>query len=250
MIRGALRGTPAMRAEGRPGPVPVYTTEQQLKRMRHGLFVALGGEFILSEAVGLIADPLGARIAADETPGRFIRRQKTPPTSHLVNYPRSEAPGVEEVADAVHALIHVAAGVVAEREARRRTVHLSGADRDRAVRHLADLAQRPLLPAIDSENLVSGDWPTVLVALAASYDAALAEALGSARTADVSDRVVTALRDADRVAASLHRRLDRAAAVRADCPRPMPQTATVADAPAPTDEQRRAELAALGVRVD
>ncbi|WP_137146931.1 hypothetical protein [Mycolicibacterium sp. CR10] len=240
-----------MRAEGRPEPVRRFNTAQQLHRLRNGLAVTLDGEFILSEGVGLICAPLAERIAAAENPGRFLRRRETPATSHLASYPTSSGPGVEEVADAVHALIHVGVGLVAEHDARRRAGHLAGSDRDRAVRHLADLTPRPELPEITRNDLVAGTWPGMLATLCEPFDVLLAEVLGTVQTIAPSDRVRDAWRDADREAAALARRLDSAAVVRADCPRPVPKATPAAESTTEplTDEQRRAELAALGVAI-
>ncbi|MGV7633067.1 hypothetical protein PJI23_11120 [Mycobacterium kansasii] len=94
------------------------------------------------------------------------------------------------------------------------------------------------MPEIGDEALVSGTWPATLMLLAEPYAAELAELLGNALTTAVSDRLYAALRDVDRAALALERRLDRDQQARAAKPTKTTPTET---------DRARAELAALGI---
>lgn len=67
----------------------------------------------------------------------------------------------------IHALVHVAVGLCAEHDARRKTGHLQGDTRARSIRAVVDLAECPKLPEITREDVEAGTWPAALVALRA-----------------------------------------------------------------------------------
>jgi hypothetical protein len=213
----AKNNTPAFRAAQRPRPAPSYTQPEQRDRRRNGLSVTLRGGWSLSQEVAAICEPLAQRVAASPHPEAYWR-------------------AVDEIADAVHGLVHTAVGLLAERDARRRTTHLSVDQRGRSIRALVDLAERPKLPDITNEALATGTWATTLVDLAEPYSGELAGLLGNALTTAVSDRVLAALREVDHAALALERRLDRDARSR----EPQSPTPTEADL-------ARAELETLGV---
>ncbi|MGV7394714.1 hypothetical protein PJJ85_30045, partial [Mycobacterium kansasii] len=76
-----------------------------------------------------------------------------------------------------HELTHVVVGLIAERDARRKTAHLPYEKRAYAVRRLVDLDERPALPEIDDDALDSGQWAATLIALTDPYRAQLADVL-------------------------------------------------------------------------
>lgn len=243
-VRAKNRTLAALAAK-RPHPAPVYTQDEQRDRRRNGLSVTLSGEWSLSQEVVAICDPLGQCIAAAPNPARFRLTREVSSQAHLVNHPQGFLIGVDEVAVTIHGLVHVVVGLLAERDAQRKTAHLTGDVRARSIRSVIDLTPRPELPEITPDDLVSGTWPARLTALAEPYTAPLSGLLGSAPTPTASDRMRGALRDVDRAALSLARRLDRDKANRADraatTAKPKPSTQTEA--------ARRAELAALGVEI-
>ena len=215
----ARNNTPAYRAAQRPRPAPAYTQDQLRERRRAGLTHTYGGRWSLTAEVASICELLAERVAAAPRPGAYWR-------------------AVDDVAVAVHGLFHAVVGLLAERDAQRRTKHLGVDVRGRSIRALVDLAERPKLSEITDEQLAAGTWARTLTALADRYSAELANLLGRALTTAVSDRLNAALRDVDRAALALERRLDRDEQARA--------TKTTKTVPTPT-EQARAELAALGI---
>ncbi|WP_240316498.1 hypothetical protein [Mycobacterium persicum] len=199
--------------------MPVYTQDQLRDRRRAGLVHTYGGQWSLTAEVAALYDPLARRVAAAPNPAGYWR-------------------SVDDVALAVHGLVHAVVGLLAECDAQRRTKHLGVDVRGRSIRALVDLAERPKLPEIGDEALVSGTWPATLMLLAEPYAAELAELLGNALTTAVSDRLYAALRDVDRAALALERRLDRDQQARAAKPTKTTPTET---------DRARAELAALGI---
>lgn len=214
------RGTPALRARAGhlpTAPPPRYTQIEQRERRRQGLPVTLGGGWSLRDEVAAIVEPLTT-----------------------VDRPRPLSYGrcVDDLTDAVHALVHEAISLLARADAEHRTRHLGVDDRGRSIQALVDLAPRPALPVITDKALAKGTWATVLVALAEPYSDGLAALLGNAASTAVSDRIVTGLRAVDAVAAVLQRRLDHIPA------------STAKASPVPTKADRaRAELESLGVQL-
>jgi hypothetical protein len=186
----ARNNTPPHRAAQRPQRAPVYTQAQLRDRRRTGLLHTYGGRFSLTTEVSAICDPLAQRVAAAPRPAIYWRP-------------------VDDLTVAVHGSVHAVVGLLAERDAQRRTAHLGVDVRGRSIRALVDLAERPKLPEIGDEALVTGSWAATLTGLAEPYSAELADLLGRALTTVVSDRLLAALRGVDRAALALERRLDR-----------------------------------------
>ena len=221
------------RRSSRPAsaPTPRFTQDQLRERRRAHLSVVYSGEFRLTEEVAAICRPLAQRVSAQPNPQAFTSR-------------------IAILTDRVHELVGVAVGWLAEIDAKRRIEHLAhdSARRAAAIRLLVDLAQRPTLPGIVAEQLISGSWAAVLVAMADPYTAPLAELLGRARLPDDpqlrglisrSEKLLDLLREIDTAALELSRQLDRAAAA---SPR--------REAPAPEQiraDAARAQLRELGV---
>lgn len=211
-------------------PVTAPATQTEQRRLRRAwLPTILDGTFDLAVEVDEICKPLAARVAAEPSPAMYVRF-------------------VDALADAVSGdLVHVVVGLITERDARRKTAHLAPEDRGRAIRALTDLAVRPSPPVIAHADLVSGHWATVLSEHVRPYAGPLADYLGVALAPDatraamsVSERLEDALREVDRAALTLSRRLDSVAAYRREAPVPV----AVADN---LRAQARADLAALGI---
>lgn len=233
------RGTWARRAEAQARPVPKRTQDQKRERRANGLPVLYDGDFVVHHDVAAACSPLAEQIAAAPRGTRFLRTEVEDTPGHLVG-PRNPSASIDDLALAVHGVVHVVVGVLREAEASRKTQHLSADQRARARTIISTLAERPPMPEFRKADAHSGAWATALIELCEPYSAPLADLLGRAQTCVVSDRVVAALREVDAAAASLQRRLDRDAAMRADrAARP---------SPAPTDaEQARLELEQMGV---
>ncbi|MEZ0341760.1 hypothetical protein ACAG25_17475 [Mycobacterium sp. pV006] len=225
----ARNNTPAARAAqlDQPQRAPVdYTQDELRQRRRAGLLHRYTRAFDLTAEVVAIVSPLAAR-ASYLPPGACWRE-------------------ADAVAAAVHELTHVVVGLIAERDARRKTAHLPYEKRAYAVRRLVDLAERPALPEIGDDALASGAWAATLIALTEPYRAQLADVLahalppGATRGArSASERLEAALRVVDTAALTLDRLLDRAERGREQRRQ---------QAPPPTDTERaRAELATLGI---
>lgn len=213
--------TPAALAARQPQRRPVYTQAEQRDRRREGLTVALDGRWSLTDEVQAICGPLAAQVtAAAPNPAAYWRN-------------------VDDLRDAVHQVVHVVVGLLAQADAERRTRHLNIDVRGRSIRALVDLAERPKLPEIADEAVVSGTWAVSLTALAEPYSGRLARLLGNALTTAVSDRVLAALREVDRAALAFERRLDRDERARTTKTK---TGSTYAD-------RARAELAALGIHI-
>lgn len=227
MTIAARNNTYAARARQRPQPAPVYSQTEQRRRRRVYLPNHYTGTFDVAAEVAAICQPLAARVSYLPRPGACWRE-------------------VDALTAATHELAHVVVGLIAERDARRKTAHLSYDKRGRSVRALVDLAERPALPEIADEALTSGDWAATLVGLVQPYTAQLADMLahavppgGTRGALSASERLEAALRLVDAAALSLDRLLDRAE-------RSFEQLAREHTGPTPTDKAR-AELAALGI---
>jgi len=115
-----------------------------------GLTHTYGGRFSLTTEVGAICEPLAERVAPAPNPAAYWR-------------------AVDDVALAVHGLVHASVGLLVQADAERRTAHLGADDRGRSIRALVDLAPRPKLPEITDEQLAAGSWAATLVTLAEPY---------------------------------------------------------------------------------
>lgn len=236
-------GTPAHRASVPTAPqCPArrYTQAELRERRNKGLPPGhYGADWSLAREIALVCEPLARRIAAADRPSRF-RHSAT-------------AGSVPTLAEAVHELVGVAVGWVAEADAYAKTAHLAAEPGKRryAVTTYIDLAQRPALPEITDEALADGSWAAALTAMANDLDAAFSDLLSRAYPPGApelrgqpsrSDRLVELLRRTiDRAALALERRIDRDE--RAER-RQTAQTGQTAQTP---DDRARAELAALGI---
>ncbi len=221
--RGAVisYGTPAHRAGQRPQSRPVYSQSDLRERRRRQLPVTLEGGWSLSSEVAAICAPLAEAVAAAKCPAGHWR-------------------AVDQLTDAVHETVSAAVGLLARADAERRCRHLGVDDRGRSIQALVDLAERPKLPEIADDDLAAGTWAATLTALAQPYSADLSGLLGRARTTAVSDRMLAALREVDRAALALQRRLDRDRKAQARAAKPATETEA---------DRKRAELAAMGVQL-
>ena len=118
-----------------------------------------------------------------------------------------------------------------------------------AIRKLCHLAERPTLPEISDDMLVSGEWAATLVNLVSPYADELADLLGAAwppghdalrGQRSASERVEAALRGIDTADLSLQRVLDRAERSLAERRR---------QPTGPTEADKTGELAELGIQV-
>lgn len=177
---------------------PPPTAAEIRDRRRRGLSVVLGGQFDLAAEVAAVCDPLALRISAEPKPGAF-------------------AGSVREVTEAVHDLVHVAVGLLAERDARRQTKDLPVDRRGRSARLLCDLAARPAPPTVTADQVRSGEWAQVLQRHAAPYAEQLTDLLAHAAPPgtlrgrlSASERVERALTEVDQAARNVTRALDSA----------------------------------------
>lgn len=242
--RRAIRrfGTPAHRASvptgqpQRPVAPHRYTQDELRARRRAGFMAAYyGGDFSLAAEVAAVCRPLADQIASADRPERF----------------RHSPVCVPLLAEAVHELVGVVVGWVAQRDARARTSHLKDdpGRRQAAMTLICDLAKRPALPDITDDMLADGSWSAAVIAMADSVDVELADLLSRAYPPGApelrgqvsrSERLHELLRRTlDRAAVALEMRLDRDEQTRP----------AVAEHRTP-DERARAELAAMGVPID
>ncbi|MGP4054142.1 hypothetical protein ACTWP6_04850 [Mycobacterium sp. 4D054] len=215
---------------------PQALTQAELRtRRRTGLSVVYTGKFDLAAEISDICQPLAARAACQSNP------------------PHMFAPLVRDLVDAVHGeLISTIVGWLAEISATERVqregAHLDSAGRKQAVRHLTDLAPRPLAPKVGTDELASGSWATALIELAQPHTGPLADLLARSRppgdpnlraSASRSERLCDLLRHVDTAARQLEIRIDKA------------ERAAQRRGPASlTPEQaKRAELRKLGIEV-
>ena len=204
-----------------------HSAEQvaQRERRRKHLTVVYGEGFDLLVEVHDIARPLADRVGVEPRPLVF----------------RDD---VADLAESVHSLAVAVFDLVTAADARRRTAHLGPNERGRAMKVLAEIAERPAAPAITDAMLSSGLWVQELCDLAGPYGGRLSDLLAHALAPGArrgllspSEVVVEALRLVDRSAVALERHLDRAALTRA-------QPRRRAAKPNP-----RAELAKMGVHL-
>jgi hypothetical protein len=217
------------------GQAPMDQTDQtdQRRRRRASMTVVYTGAFDFGVEVAAIAEPLGQRVAAARQPLLF----------------RS---WVVELADAAHELVSTVVGWLAESDALAKTEHLADEPGKRrfAMTTLRDLAQRPALPEIADDMLLSGGWAAQLITMAAPSAEPLAALLARSWPPNAealrgrlsrSERLNDLLRNTiDRAALALERRLDWAESAPSVRLRPTEAART---------EQARAELAAMGVQL-
>lgn len=220
MTLRARNRTPAYLAAQQPQPLLIPTQDEIRDRRRKVLPVyRWPDDWSLNTEFAAICEQLAERVAAAPNPAAHLR-------------------AVAELADAVHAAVHVVVGLLAQADAERRTQHLGTDDRGRSIRALIDLAERPAAPEITDDTLTEGTWSAALTALAAPYTEELARLLGSAMTPAIGDRLLAALSEVDAAALTLGRKLDRDQVIRAN--RASQRTPSQA-------ERMRAELESLGV---
>lgn len=230
----AKNRTPAALAAQRPQPRRRYLQAELRQRRRKGLPPGhYDGTWSLAREIADVVGPLAQRIADAKRPTRFNRA----------------AASVPWLAEAVHELVGVAVGWVAERDARAKTAHLANEPGKRryAVTTLVDLAPRPALPEITDDMLADGSWAAVLTAMAETVNSAFSDLLaqshpptaaalrGQPSRSDLLARLLD--RTIDRAALALERRLDRDGDTDGEHPPTIP-TET---------DRARAELAALGI---
>lgn len=180
----------------RPAPPPDQAEQRRRRRAR--LTVVYDGAFNLSAEIEDICTPLAQRIAASTNPQAF-------------------AGLVDDLSDAVAALVSLAVGWCAEADAMRRCAHLRGYDKERGIRTLCDLTKRPTVPAITEAGLGTGRWAGRLARIADPYTDSLAALLAWSYPPDHhalrgapsrSERLEAALREVDTAAMAIQRRLD------------------------------------------
>jgi len=194
-------------------------------RRRQRLSVVYSGSFSLADEIAAISGPLAGRVAG--VSGPFVLR----------------GPVTEFVAQ-VGVCVSTVAGWLAEVDARERTTHLSGGQREDAVRKLVGLATVPQMAEVTDSGLASGAWVADLVAVALPVGVDLAALLERSHRPN-ADALRGAVSRSERLEELLRETLDSAAAglskkVGWAESQPVPRTAQ-ADV--------RQELEALGVVV-
>lgn len=202
----AKNGTFAALAAQHPQPPRHYSQSEHRDRRRTGLSVAhYDGTWSLAREVAEVVNPLACDIANDARPTRFMRT----------------AASVPWLAEMVHEATGIAAGWIAEREARAKTAHLAAepGKRRAAITLMVDMAPRPALPDITDDMMASGAWAAAVIEMADGIDAAFSDLLshayppnapalrGQPSRSDLLARLLA--RTIDRAALALERRLDR-----------------------------------------
>ena len=161
-------------------------------RRRQRLSVIYDGRFSLADEIAAISGPLAGRVAALSSP--LVLR----------------GPVAEFVAQ-VGVCVSTVAGWLAEVDARERTTHLSGGQREDAVRKLVGLATVPQMPEVTDSGLVSGAWVADLVAVALPVGVDLAALLERSHRPN-ADALRGAVSRSERLEELLRETLDSAAA--------------------------------------
>ena len=172
-------------------PSPVFDQATKRERRRRWLSVTLDSDFSLAAEVDAIVGPLAERVAEQPHPAAFLAH-------------------TEVVADAVGGLC----GAVAELVSDTRLRSLDSVDRARA-REALRTVHRSSVPAITVEALSDGTWAAALAEIARPHTGALSRLLGSQNGSrrgepTASDLVIDTLRDLDRAALDLDRRVRKA----------------------------------------
>ncbi len=202
---------------------------EQRDRRRKSMTVTYGEHFDLLVEVHDICKPLAERVAAEPKPLIF----------------RAD---IADLADAVHELALVLAGLLSTADAQRRTAHLKPRERNQAVRMLRDLAELPEALVLSDAEMASGTWVTALCEHVGPHAGRLSDLLSRAAAPgtrrglpSVSETLVEALRVVDRAALALGRHLDKAA---------FDRQALRRNGARPRKTDQRAELAALGIDLE
>jgi hypothetical protein len=188
--RGGTRHTPRPTTES----VPAHTQDEQRHRRRHWLRVHYTGDFNLTSEITDIVGPIAAQIT-------------------YLPHPAALREHVEDVADAVHEVLSVVVGMLAESR------HLEGEAHQRTLHAVRDLARRPREPQITDAQIIDGSWASLLVRHVSPYTADLAGFLARAlaprhrdlKGPSASERIEAALRVLDTAALSATRRIPKAA---------------------------------------
>ena len=167
---------------------PTRTQDEQRIRRRQGLGNHLVGTWRLDTEIADVLGPLALDVTTLRDP-RAMRRT------------------IEEIGEAVAAVVHVAAALVAE----------SRAADGQTRRAAADLAVKPRLPSINDDQITGGIWVEEFVLYAGEIAGDLADLLGRTLPPEhpglrgdpsASERVERALREEfDRAVRDLERRI-------------------------------------------
>lgn len=232
MTINARNRTPAYVASLRPEPVRIFSQTDWRPRRLQALITRHIEDFSASREIADIAEPLAARVTALPSPLRFRRL-------------------IGRYAEAVHEFVGTVTGWVGSSDdAESRTAHLVNepGKRQRAMTLLADLAQRPEMPEISDEMVLGGAWVEVLTAMAEPVDAPLNDLLMRAYPPG-SPELCGQRSHLERLEHLLYETVDLAAVaiernLRKVESEPPPAPLAVSD-----DEQKRAELKLLGVKI-
>lgn len=178
-------------------PSPTLPQPEQRDRRRNHLRVHYGQNFSLTAEVADIVTPLAAKVAGAPEPTPCRCRDD-----------------VQSLAGAVHEMVGTVVGWLAEAQAQKKAANVAPGARERSIRLLVDLAERPKLPEITDDAIHSGAWATALVDMARPFSDPLAKYLGRATPPGLvvvgqsaSERLEAALRHVDHAALELLQRL-------------------------------------------
>lgn len=224
-------------APGRPRDPARYSQDESRHRRCQDRFAELhytGTNFVLSTELRACAAPHAEAISALAEPARLRRR-------------------VAEYVEDIHAGLSRLVAVVAKAQAGPRTAHLAGSERIAAMNLVSDLAQRPALFDPDAGELVTGTWVDRLADMARPLNIAVSDWLRNGYPPDAfelrgqlsrSEELVALLREAvDRPGVRLAELIVAAGSI-FDAARQGAESARTR-----SDADKRAELAALGVRL-
>ncbi|MFT7025362.1 MAG: hypothetical protein ACJA07_004485 [Rhodococcus sp. (in: high G+C Gram-positive bacteria)] len=155
-----------------------------------------GAAFDLAAEISAIIEPLAKGVASDPVPGAM-------------------RDNVADLAEAVHRCVGALTDIVGASGDGAKVAHLAAEDRSRALRLIREHRAGRGRPQIDDAALIAGIWHTDLVEPASAISGDLAAFLGRSRRYDAdglpsaSQRVESELREVDRAALSLSRRIAR-----------------------------------------
>lgn len=200
-----------------------FGQDENRTRRRQRLSLVYDGRFSLADEIAAVSAPLAGRVAGLSAP--VILRAR-----------------VAEFVAVVGQLVGTVSTWLAEVDAREMTAHLSGGQRQDAVKKIVGLLAKPQMPEVSDAGLASGSWVADLVAVALPVSAEFAALLERSHkpNADAlrgllsrSERLEELLRETlDRAEVELSKRIDVAESQRVS-------VSAEADV--------RAELAELGV---
>ncbi|TXH18797.1 MAG: hypothetical protein E6R06_25950 [Mycobacterium sp.] len=226
------KGTPPPPGPKYAKPSPKAPQGEQRDRRRGQLALHYGQGFSLTQEIADICTPLAAKVAAAPEPTPCRCRDD-----------------VQALAGAVHELVGTVVGWLAEAQAQKKAANVAPGARERSIRLMVDLAERPRLPEITDDALHSGAWATALVEMARPYSEPLAKHLGRAKPPGVaepnrsaSELLEAALREVDHAALELQTRLKWNAVCAEEY-----QHVLAARADRDPKAQARAELAQMGI---